>query len=160
VKSGRVFVADGNYYFNRSGPRVVESAEMLAEMFWPELLGLFGHHGNGFATLEGAMAKMEAAGKSLPTVSRMSGGKEFSPRRPFVAARLGPHVAPPPLFFLEGLWFCFLTYPVFFLGYTAITAIYFLLPVYLLFSVIHLVYIFFSSTFLFVFAHGGGCSVC
>jgi len=32
VRAGRVAVADGNRYFNRPGPRVVESAEILAEM--------------------------------------------------------------------------------------------------------------------------------
>jgi len=37
VKSGRVFVADGNQYFNRPGPRVVESLEILAELIHPEL---------------------------------------------------------------------------------------------------------------------------
>lgn len=31
VRSGRVFVADGHHYFNRPGPRLVESAEILAE---------------------------------------------------------------------------------------------------------------------------------
>ncbi len=30
VKLGRVFVADGNHYFNRPGPRLVESLEILA----------------------------------------------------------------------------------------------------------------------------------
>ena len=37
VQSGRIFVADGNQYFNRPGPRVVESLEILAEIFQPEL---------------------------------------------------------------------------------------------------------------------------
>jgi len=32
VCEGRVFVADGQYFFNRPGPRLVESAEMVAEM--------------------------------------------------------------------------------------------------------------------------------
>jgi hypothetical protein len=32
VKSKNVFVTDGNYYFNRPGPRVVESIEILAEI--------------------------------------------------------------------------------------------------------------------------------
>jgi iron complex transport system substrate-binding protein len=35
VRNDRVFVADGNVYFNRSGPKVFESAELLAEMFHP-----------------------------------------------------------------------------------------------------------------------------
>jgi len=36
VRSGRVAVADGNRYFNRSGPSVVESIEILAEILHPE----------------------------------------------------------------------------------------------------------------------------
>src|SRR5258705_12511418 len=31
VRAGRVYVTDGNQYFNRPGPRVVESLEILAE---------------------------------------------------------------------------------------------------------------------------------
>jgi iron complex transport system substrate-binding protein len=31
VKNGRVFLADGNALFNRSGPRLIESAELLSE---------------------------------------------------------------------------------------------------------------------------------
>ena len=37
VKNGKVFVTDGNAYFNRPGPRLVDSAEILAEIFHPEL---------------------------------------------------------------------------------------------------------------------------
>lgn len=37
VREGRVFVADGNQYFNRPGPRVVESLEILAEILHPDL---------------------------------------------------------------------------------------------------------------------------
>ena len=33
VRAGRVFAVDGNAYFNRPGPRLVESAELLAELF-------------------------------------------------------------------------------------------------------------------------------
>jgi iron complex transport system substrate-binding protein len=47
VRSGRVFVADGNHYFNRPGPRLVESTEILAEIFHPELFR-FGHQGEGW----------------------------------------------------------------------------------------------------------------
>lgn len=36
VKNKRVYVADGNQYFNRPGPRIVESLEMLAEMLYPD----------------------------------------------------------------------------------------------------------------------------
>ena len=36
VRGGRVFLADGNQYFNRPGPRVVETLEILGEMLFPE----------------------------------------------------------------------------------------------------------------------------
>ena len=37
VREGLVYVTDGNQYFNRPGPRLVESAQILAEIFHPEL---------------------------------------------------------------------------------------------------------------------------
>jgi iron complex transport system substrate-binding protein len=37
VKTGRVFVVDGNAYFSRPGPRLVESLELLAHALHPEL---------------------------------------------------------------------------------------------------------------------------
>jgi iron complex transport system substrate-binding protein len=36
VKNGRVFAVDGNAYFNRSGPRLVDSLEILAHLFYPD----------------------------------------------------------------------------------------------------------------------------
>ena len=36
VRSERVFAADGNAYFNRSGPRLVDSLEILAHLFHPD----------------------------------------------------------------------------------------------------------------------------
>ncbi|MCS6836855.1 MAG: cobalamin-binding protein [Anaerolineae bacterium] len=47
VQQGRVFVADGNQYFNRPGPRLVESLEILAEILHPEAFS-FGHEGTGW----------------------------------------------------------------------------------------------------------------
>jgi iron complex transport system substrate-binding protein len=47
VKEQRVFVADGNQYFNRPGPRLVESLEILAEVIHPNLFH-FGHEGHGW----------------------------------------------------------------------------------------------------------------
>jgi iron complex transport system substrate-binding protein len=38
VRENRVFVADGNAYFNRPGPRLVESAEILAEICHPDVV--------------------------------------------------------------------------------------------------------------------------
>jgi iron complex transport system substrate-binding protein len=50
VRTGRVFMADGNQYFNRSGPRIAESLEILAEMTHPDLFH-FGHEGTGWRRL-------------------------------------------------------------------------------------------------------------
>jgi iron complex transport system substrate-binding protein len=36
VRQGRVFLADGNQYMNRPGPRIVESMQILAEILHPE----------------------------------------------------------------------------------------------------------------------------
>jgi iron complex transport system substrate-binding protein len=47
VRSGNVFLADGNAYFNRPGPRLVESCEILAEILHPDVCD-FGHRGKGY----------------------------------------------------------------------------------------------------------------
>ena len=52
VRSGRVFLTDGNQYFNRPGPRVVESAEILAELLHPDVFD-FGHRGSGWTPWAG-----------------------------------------------------------------------------------------------------------
>ena len=39
VQHGRVFAVDGNAYFNRPGPRLVESAEILAALIHPDTCG-------------------------------------------------------------------------------------------------------------------------
>jgi iron complex transport system substrate-binding protein len=36
VRHGRVYVLDGNAYFNRSGPRMVDSLELLAHLLHPQ----------------------------------------------------------------------------------------------------------------------------
>ncbi len=50
VKNGRVCVTDGNQCFNRPGPRVVESAEILAELLHPDSCD-FGRRGSGWTCL-------------------------------------------------------------------------------------------------------------
>jgi iron complex transport system substrate-binding protein len=52
VQGQRVFVADGNAFFNRPGPRLVESLEILAEMLHPDAFA-FGHEGTGWQRVEG-----------------------------------------------------------------------------------------------------------
>jgi iron complex transport system substrate-binding protein len=44
VREGRLYIADGNAFFNRPGPRLVESAEILAEILHPGLSD-YGHKG-------------------------------------------------------------------------------------------------------------------
>jgi iron complex transport system substrate-binding protein len=47
VQAGRVYLTDGNQYFNRPGPRLVESLEIFAELLHPETFR-FGHEGTGW----------------------------------------------------------------------------------------------------------------
>jgi len=47
VREGRVHVTDANQYFNRPGPRIVESLEILAEILHPDAFS-FGHAGKGW----------------------------------------------------------------------------------------------------------------
>lgn len=42
VRRGRVFATDGNAYFNRSGPRLVDSLELLASLIHPSLFEALG----------------------------------------------------------------------------------------------------------------------
>jgi iron complex transport system substrate-binding protein len=50
VKNGQVYVTDGNQYFNRPGPRLVESLEILAEILHPTVFN-FKHEGRGWIRL-------------------------------------------------------------------------------------------------------------
>ncbi|MGB7442080.1 MAG: cobalamin-binding protein [Coleofasciculaceae cyanobacterium] len=47
VKQGKVYITDGNAYFNRPGPRLVDSLEILAEIVHPELFD-FGYKGTAW----------------------------------------------------------------------------------------------------------------
>ncbi len=50
VRAGRAFATDGNQFFNRPGPRLVESLEILAELLHPEAFS-FRHEGSGWQRL-------------------------------------------------------------------------------------------------------------
>jgi iron complex transport system substrate-binding protein len=50
VKLDRVYITDGNAYFNRPGPRLVESLEILTEILNPQVCN-YGHHGSGWVKL-------------------------------------------------------------------------------------------------------------
>lgn len=47
VQNDQVIVCDGNQYFNRPGPRLVDSLEILAEIIHPDLFA-FGYEGKGW----------------------------------------------------------------------------------------------------------------
>lgn len=47
VKNDRFYIADGNQYFNRPGPRIVDSIEILAEIIRPKQF-IFGYEGEGW----------------------------------------------------------------------------------------------------------------
>ena len=47
AQAGAVYATDGNAYFNRPGPRLVESLEILAEIIHPVHFA-FGHEGTGW----------------------------------------------------------------------------------------------------------------
>jgi iron complex transport system substrate-binding protein len=51
VREGRLSIVDGHQYFNRPGPRLVESAEILAEILHPGVIQ-FGHRGRGWTPIE------------------------------------------------------------------------------------------------------------
>ncbi|MEN0056028.1 MAG: cobalamin-binding protein [Mucilaginibacter sp.] len=47
IKNNQLFIADGNHYFNRPGPRIVDSIEILAEIMRPKQFA-FGYEGEGW----------------------------------------------------------------------------------------------------------------
>ena len=51
VKQGRVYVIDGHHFFNRPGPRLVESAEIVAEILHPDRFA-FGHREVGWISID------------------------------------------------------------------------------------------------------------
>jgi iron complex transport system substrate-binding protein len=53
VRAGRVFAADGNRYFNRSGPSLFETPEILAEMLHPDVFEAR-HRGTAWETWQSA----------------------------------------------------------------------------------------------------------
>ncbi|MBD2437897.1 cobalamin-binding protein [Nostoc sp. FACHB-110] len=50
AKTGRVYITDGNSYFNRPGPRLVDSLEILAEILHPEIFD-YGYKGKAWEPL-------------------------------------------------------------------------------------------------------------
>lgn len=63
VRAARVYVADGNAYFNRSGPRIVDSLELLAAMLHP------GRFPDQAARLGGAAVRISPGLEVLPATT-------------------------------------------------------------------------------------------
>lgn len=55
VREGRVFATDGNQYFNRPGPRLVDSLELLAEILHPDIFD-FGFKGKAWQAYQSPLA--------------------------------------------------------------------------------------------------------
>ncbi len=50
TKAGRIYITDGNAYFNRPGPRLADSLEILAEILHPEIFE-YGYKGTAWEPL-------------------------------------------------------------------------------------------------------------
>ncbi|MFN3232787.1 MAG: cobalamin-binding protein [Alphaproteobacteria bacterium] len=59
VQNGQVYVTDGNQYFNRPGPRLAESLEILAEILHPDAFA-FGYEGSGWQHFSSESKPVEA----------------------------------------------------------------------------------------------------
>ncbi len=59
VQASKVYITDGNQYFNRPGPRLVDSLEILAEILHPELFH-FGYEGSGWERVQADVVKATA----------------------------------------------------------------------------------------------------
>jgi iron complex transport system substrate-binding protein len=53
ARSREIYLIDGHHFFNRPGPRLVESTEIVAEILRPDHFA-FGHRGSGWITLADA----------------------------------------------------------------------------------------------------------
>jgi iron complex transport system substrate-binding protein len=64
ARAGDVFIADGHLFFNRPGPRLVESLEILAEILHPSEIH-YGHEGSGWRRLAPGHGQRGAAARAL-----------------------------------------------------------------------------------------------
>jgi iron complex transport system substrate-binding protein len=53
AKEGRVYLIDGHHFFNRPGPRLIESTEIVAEILHPDRFS-FDHRGTGWIQINEA----------------------------------------------------------------------------------------------------------
>ena len=82
VREGRCYVADGDRFYNRSSCEIVETAEMTAEMAFPELRGLWGHHGKHFVALDELDAFCDLPPRAPAGMPAAGGGITRAPAAP------------------------------------------------------------------------------
>ncbi len=58
VREGRAYILDGHHFFNRPGPRLVESTDIIAEILHPDACD-FGHRGQGWIGVDDLPAPRE-----------------------------------------------------------------------------------------------------
>lgn len=66
IREGQVYITDGNQYFNRPGPRLVESVEILAEILHPDTFD-FGHEGRGWVRFDAMTERTPSGSDSSPS---------------------------------------------------------------------------------------------
>ena len=59
VKNNQVYITDGNAYFNRPGPRLVDSLEILAEILYPQQFS-YGYEGKAWERQRSAISTASA----------------------------------------------------------------------------------------------------
>jgi iron complex transport system substrate-binding protein len=65
MRSGHVYLIDGHHFFNRPGPRLVESAEIVAEILHPDRFD-FRHRGAGWISLHDAPSRGDRRSGDVP----------------------------------------------------------------------------------------------
>ena len=50
VKSGNIYIADGSHYFNRPGPRLLDSIKIMNDIIFDR--DRYGFHGNGWEKID------------------------------------------------------------------------------------------------------------
>ena len=77
VRREQVFVADGNQFFNRPGPRLAESVEILAEILHPGRFD-FGHKGEAWVPVPRTEPRGGESSTDAPTGARPCCGRAAS----------------------------------------------------------------------------------
>lgn len=92
VREGRVYVADGNLYFNRSSCAVVDTAEIVAEIAWPEIVGLWGHHGQSWVRLSELDRFCDRLGAILPTPTKCATAASIDADADLITSRIADSI--------------------------------------------------------------------